>query len=89
MGTVSKVERLLPADKGNVQDNDAKFEAYKAKTDAELAEDKQEINALISKVNSLTPVGSFSKHVSSCHHACVPDILNRCYTQSIQQGHSP
>ena len=63
---IGRVGRVFPADKGEVQNNDAKFEAYKAKSEAELAEYRQEsaaaINALVSKVNSMTPVRSLFQH---------------------------
>ena len=67
---IGRVRRVFPAEKGEVQDNEAKFEAYKAKSEAELAQYKQEsaaaIIALVSKVNSLTPVGSYPKPVLVC-----------------------
>ena len=48
-GAFNKLERHLPASKGEVQDNNAAFEAYKNETTTI-------INALVSEVNALTPV---------------------------------
>ena len=57
---LNKVERLLPATKGQVQDVKADFEEYKNETTTL-------IDALVSEVNSLTPVGSHSlPHVKVC-----------------------
>ena len=55
----SKVGRLLPADKGEVQDAQAKIEGleeYKAESEAYKNETTTLINSLVSEVNSLTPV---------------------------------
>ena len=50
-GAVNKVGRLLPADKGEVQDLKAELQEYKAQTTAV-------IDALVEEVNILTPVRS-------------------------------
>ena len=50
MGAVSRLGRLVPATKGEVQDVNAEFEQYKNETTTV-------INALVSEINSLTPVG--------------------------------
>ena len=63
MGAVSRVGRLLPATKGEVQDVKVKFEAYRNETTAV-------INALVSEINSLTPVGSLLWHVCFFGAAC-------------------
>ena len=62
MGTVSRVERFLPATKGEVQDtnnivqdHNAEFEQYKNETNTI-------INTLVNRLNSLTPVGCLSRH---------------------------
>lgn len=52
-GAFNKVGRLLPATKGEVQDVNAEFEAYKNETTAV-------INALVSELNVLSPVRSLS-----------------------------
>ena len=60
ISTISRVDRLLPATKGQVQDNNAKFEEYRKETTSV-------IDALVSKVNSLTPVGClFLARVQVC-----------------------
>ena len=53
-GAFNKVERQLPATKGEVQDITADLTAYKNETTAV-------INALVSEINSLTPVRDLSK----------------------------
>ena len=48
---ISRGARVLPADKGEVQDLKAEIAAYKTETTAV-------INQLVGEVNSLTPVGA-------------------------------
>ena len=59
MGAVSRVGRLLPATKGEVQDVNAEVKEYKIETTVV-------IDALVSAINSLTPVGSLFWHMYRC-----------------------
>ena len=57
MGALGRVERLLPATKGEVQDVSAEFIEYKNETTTV-------IDALVGQLNALTPVrGLFLAHV--------------------------
>ena len=58
MGAVGRLGRLLPATKGEVQDVNTEFKEYKNETTTV-------INALVSEINSLTPVGSLFWHPAS------------------------
>ena len=72
------VEGILPANRAEVNEVKAEFEAYKAASTAEFKEYKAEseaytnrttaiINALVGEVNSLTPVSCL---FLECQHAC-------------------
>lgn len=66
---VSDVWKSLPASRGAVQEDEAKFQEYKAKLEERNAQSEEYkkdtagiINALISKINGLTPVGTHLWH---------------------------
>ena len=100
MGTVSRVGRFLPATKGEVQDIDGKFQGISGEVQddkhkiAELEEHENEttaiINTLVSKLNSLTPVGSLYRHACLDGTPCAltfdtPHIVQRCHTTSLSR----
>ena len=75
---VNTVEGFFPANKAEVKEVKAEFEAYKTVSKAEFTEYKAEseayksrttavINALVQEVNSLTPVSCI---LQGCEHAC-------------------
>ena len=58
-GMVSNLGRILPADKGEVQDAQARIEGleeYKAESEVYKNQTTTLINSLVGEVNSLTPV---------------------------------
>ena len=58
--TLSTVERLLPANQGQIQDIETRlesFDALKAESEQYRLETTATINNLVREVNSLTPVG--------------------------------
>lgn len=68
-GAIIRASRALPATEGELQDNEARldayragFEDYKAQSDARFEKYRNEttgiINALVDKTNTLTPVSS-------------------------------
>ena len=59
--TVGTVERLLPANQGEIQDIETRlesFDAFKAESEQYRLETTATINSLVGKVNTLTPVGA-------------------------------
>ena len=84
-GAANTVTRALPASKGEVRDNEAKLEAYKATSEehnAVFEEYRNEttgiINALVGKLNSLTPVSISCNTPLERPSACVSSIQSRC-----------
>ena len=62
-GAVSKVDRLLPATKGEVHDVKADIEDYRNQTTTVLS-------ALVGRLKSLIPVGSLIWHACRCDNPC-------------------